>query len=281
MINDAIVGMENLPNVFIDKISLHSQQSGGSRISVTITMHDNKKNPSWFDKIDDIKIKIVFEDDATKISNLNNGIVSLNDYIVTNRSPNKIISTSELVARRNIGDYESYSKVIETTLSRPPKNLNVYAACFIDNLGFNNPLFDKFYGPMAAERILIGGEINSLSNYFYYADSNEEYGGPVHQKPDGTYMEGSEHSDRPHKEVTLVIEENYKIQSFNFDSGLYVGVAFEPPDPSSLIRDVVGPTVAADNNIETLNPVQASLNIEEPDFKLAPTSPPVQPPPGY
>lgn len=280
MINDAIVGMENLPNVFIEKISLHSQQSGGIRISVTITMHDNKKNPSWFNKIDDIKIKIVFEDDATKISNLNNGIVSLNDYIVTNRSPNKVISTSELVARRNIGDYESYSKVIEITLSRPPENLNVYAACFIDNLGFNNPLFDKFYGPMAAERILIGGEINSLSNYFYYADTNEEYGGPVHQKPDGTYMEGSEHSDRPHKEVTLVVEENYKIQSFNFDSGLYVDVGFAPPDPSPLVN-MEGATVAVENNVETLNPVQASLNIEEPDFNLVGNTTPVNPPTGY
>ena len=33
-------------------------------------------------------------------------------------------------------------------------------------------------------------------------------------------MEGSEHSDQPHKDVVLVSEENYKIQAYNVDFNL-------------------------------------------------------------
>ena len=89
-------------------------------------------------------------------------------------------------------------------------------------------MFDKFYGPLAAEKIFVSGQINDISNYFYYPDSNEEYGGPVHQKPNGSYMEGSVHTEEPHEEVRLVMEENYKIQKFSMkleyeDVGPFVG----------------------------------------------------------
>ena len=73
---------------------------------------------------------------------------------------------------------------------------------------------------MVAEQVFVGGQLNTLSNYFYYPDTNEEYGGPVHIKPDGSYMEGSVHSEEPHKDVRIVSEENYKIQAFNFNVGL-------------------------------------------------------------
>ena len=63
-------------------------------------------------------------------------------------------------------------------------------ACFIDGLEFGIPQFDKFYGPMAAEKIYVGGVPNEESGYFYNPETNEEYGGPVHQHSSG-YMEGS------------------------------------------------------------------------------------------
>ena len=220
--NDMTVGMENLPNVFINKITLN-KKSYGYRYLVSVGLYDHKTKPSWKDKIHDLKIKIVFESRQNEISKLNEGSKSLQQYEVAPIGMNTqltheayVINASSLVANRNEGDYDLYSYVLE--LDRIAyENLNVYAACFIDGLGFGIPMFDKFYGPMAAERIFVGGEINTISNYFYYPDTNEEYGGPVHQKPNGGYMEGSQHSDNPHKDVRLVSEENYKIQAQNFD----------------------------------------------------------------
>jgi len=220
--NDMTVGMENLPNVFINKITLN-KKSYGYRYLVSVGLYDHKDNPSWRGKIHDLKIKIVFESRPNEISKLNEGLKSLQQYEVAPIGMSTQltheaygINASSLVENRNEGDYDFYSYVIE--LDRIGyENLNVYAACFIDGFGFGIPMFDKFYGPMAAERIFVGGEINTLSNYFYYPDTNEEYGGPVHQKPNGSFMEGSQHSEEPHKDVRLVTEENYKIQVQSFD----------------------------------------------------------------
>ena len=49
------------------------------------------------------------------------------------------------------------------------------------------------------------------TNYFYNPETNEEYGGPVHQHPGRGFMEGSEHSDQSHNLLVKVEEENFKI----------------------------------------------------------------------
>jgi hypothetical protein len=220
--NDMIVGMENLPNVFINRITI-VPSGDGFEIKIQLGMYDHKDNPSWKNKIDNLKIKIVFESRTDRIGMLNDGTMSLYDYepspqgySTTEPFDCYVISADDFGPVSTEGDYELNVRLF--TYTKPLReNLNVYAACFIGGLGFGIPMFDKFYGPMSAEKIIVGGELNTLSNYFYYPDTNEEYGGPVHLKPDGSYMEGSQHSEEPHKDVILVSEENYKIQAQNFD----------------------------------------------------------------
>jgi hypothetical protein len=221
--NDMIVGMENLPNVFINKILISPTSTGGSLITVVLVMYDSEV-PSWKDKIQDLKVKVVFESRQNEIEALNSGEASLFNYpaspvgMSTNDPYDSyVFSANDFSLSRNTEGYLSFVKRVE--YAKPLReNLNIYAASFVDDLGFNNhPVFSKYYGPIAAEQIFVGSQLSTLSNYFYYPDTNEEYGGPVHQKPDGSYMEGSEHSDQPHKDVTLVVEENYKIQAYNVD----------------------------------------------------------------
>ena len=228
MINDTIVGMENLPNVFIDKVQVYSDGSGGGVIKVLLMMYDHSSSPSWDRGDIDVKVKVAFESRPEQISNLNTGTKSLFDYepspvgiSTTNNYDSYVFSTMEFSKGMMDGEYSIYTKSLEYT--KPLRqNLNVYAACFVDGFEFGIPMFDKFYGPMSGERIFVGGQLSTLSNYFYYPDTNEEYGGPVHLRPNGTYMEGSAHTEGSHKEVRLVTEENYKIQEFNvdFDIGL-------------------------------------------------------------
>lgn len=228
--NDMTVGMENLPNVFIDKISIEPSLISRVpmriqyRIRVMVKMYDYAITPSWRNKLIGLKVKCSFVSDD-KIDLLNNGSISLYDISTGALNRTSVKSCDSFRFQNRVNNFESYSEVFELYIIDPPPNLNVYVACFIDGLGFNIPMFDKFYGPMAAEKIFVGGEINALSNYFYYPDTNEEYGGPVHQKSDGSFMEGSQHSDEPHKDVVLVTEENYKITSGpNPDIGLFAGM---------------------------------------------------------
>ena len=286
MINDMIVGMENLPNVFIDKIQVYGR-SDGYRIVCKLKMFDHAEHPSWKrDEMSGMRIKISYVSELSEIQSLNVGESSLFDYN-GNSSRTRVYSSNSFTEEDVEGDYKSYSLIVRETLPFYPKDLSVYAACFFEYLGFNdNPLFSKYYGPMVSEKVFTGGQINTTSYYFYYPDTNEEYGGPVHQKPDGSYMEGSEHSANPHKEVILVLEDNYKIQFYNFQSDTFVDISLEAPSPLNMsdpmypveqsgVRPNVVPTFAADTEI----PEQ--ITVEEPDFNLVSDPQPPTPPAGY
>lgn len=223
MINDMIVGMENLPNVFIDKIIVHPRDAGGYKLIIRLCMYDaTGDNASWKGKIDDLKIKVFFASDKREILRLNDGEDSLFDYGGSSQTIVRVFSANSFYKLDTIENYDKFTLVKDVIIPFSPSDLNIYAACFIDGLDFGIPMFDKFYGPMVGEQVFDGGQLNTLSNYFYYPDTNEEYGGPVHLKPDGSYMEGSVHTEEPHKEVVIVTEEDYKIQAFNtnFDVGL-------------------------------------------------------------
>jgi len=240
--NDMIVGMENLPNVFVDKILIYPTSNPDLiELKVILSFYDKKPpHNSWRMRDEmDLKVHVGYESRSSIIESLNNGEMSLYDHDSIYDPSIRSISLQATPVGID-GDYEKYSIKI-TKIIKKEMNLNVYAACFIDGLGFNNPIFDKFYGPMAAEQVFVGGQLNTLSNYFYYPDTNEEYGGPVHQKPDGSFMEGSEHSNQPHKDVRLVTEENYKIQAYNVD----FNVGFAPDNTGNIgsagnLRDFLG-----------------------------------------
>lgn len=110
-------------------------------------------------------------------------------------------------------------------------DLYVYAATFMDDLNFGVEIFDKYYGPMSSEIIMVTGEINKDSGYFYFPEistdakvSNREYGGPVHGH-DGLYMEGSEHRTSPHYPLVYVPEPNMKINFIDHTAFMPTGIA--------------------------------------------------------
>ena len=216
--NDMTVGMENLPNVFIDKIIASSTSNPELiEVEVIIALYDHKYTPSWRNRAEfSLDLHVVFESRVEKIRQMNQGTLSLFDSQADMDSVSSIRSVS--MGTNPVGtqgDYDKYTIKVRKIV-RKTRNLNIYAACFVKNLGFGeHPVFGKFYGPMAAEQVYVEGRINTLSNYFYYPDTNEEYGGPVHLRPNGTYMEGSIHEEESHRKVQLVSEENYKIQAFD------------------------------------------------------------------
>lgn len=222
--NEMTVGMENLPNVFIERIDLRPMLRPNTtsidryRVQVKLYMYDHKPKRSWHGRagLSDLSIKAVFRGGEAADA-LNDGSESLHDYN-TSADRVRVINQSDFSIELELNDFTKFSTIIEMELPAID-NLNVYVACFIDGLEFGNNLFNKFYGPMSADKILVGGAPSEQSGYFYHPDTNEEYGGPVHGHQ-GTYMEGSEHIAQRHATLRYVVEENYKIRSFPsvFDS---------------------------------------------------------------
>lgn len=226
--NDATVGMENLPNVFIDRIDLYPMKQPGTglvfryRVEVKLCMYDYSPRRSWYEREDLslLDIKVVFRGGEAAIA-LNDGSDSLFDY--STAAPAVIvINQSSFSIEAELDGYTKFSTTVEISLPMQD-SLNVYAACFIGGLDFGSDLFNKFYGPMAAEKIFAGGIVSEESGYFYYPETNEEYGGPVHQHLNSGYMEGSEHSTEPHSKLIYVSEENYKIRfPIEIDAGFVI-----------------------------------------------------------
>tara|TARA_R110001592_G_scaffold94948_2_gene274109 strand:- start:4804 stop:5670 length:867 start_codon:yes stop_codon:yes gene_type:complete len=287
--NDMTVGMENLPNVFIDKITV--ERVTGTldlRIRVILKMFDYADNHSWRNKVDGLKVKCAFVDENQTITGLNSGRLSL--YDVNNVTISKVLVQSCDTFRfdNRVAGYETFTSVFQFETNTIPPNLNVYAACFIDDLEFGIPLFDKFYGPMMAERIVVGGVLNEITGYFYNPETNEEYGGPVHQHSSG-YMEGSMHRDEPHAGLRYVAEENYKlIQGSDLNDEVFAGMVFEETefqdiptpagDPSAPTAPVLTPN---DSSAAEYDAYLQTQTVQQPNFNLVGDPTPIDPPPGY
>ena len=258
--NKKTIGIENLPNVYIDNIEIDSNSLIGGRtqhsITVTVMMVDDLESPTWFNRISNLKVKCAFVADE-RIQQLNNGTLSLHSFSPTSALDlTKVESCDEFELYDTESGYNYYRKLFEIKIISP-SNLNVYAACFVDELGFGIDLFDKFYGPTAGERIFVSGQVNTYSGYFYYPDTNEEYGGPVHAHNQG-YMEGSSHSTKPHASLVFVAEENFKItsdQEFDLEFGIITAFddTQEPPPTTSGVPEGV-PTPTQQRTVETVDP---------------------------
>jgi|9_EtaG_2_1085328.scaffolds.fasta_scaffold29945_1 hypothetical protein len=224
------VGTENLPNVYVDSIVI---SAGNQSIRVRCLIKDHKSPKSWRGRVEleDLSVRVVLFHDSLSVSGFNDATLGLNSGqdSLQNYSPNQTsepvdyFSKSSLAREFNMvhtdvsmaSDEAFYFKTFEFLVADQnfiieSSNITVYAACFMDGLNFDNEMFNRFYGPMASEKIIVGGSVNNTSGYFFDPVTNEEYGGPVHEH-NGVYMVGSYHSDRPHATLRYVVEPNNKI----------------------------------------------------------------------
>jgi hypothetical protein len=189
---------------------------------------DHKENKSWRGRaeLEQLKIKCVLVHDGdgrvneynTKILGLNSGTDSLFNYTQNDSTSFMLQHNASSFNRRLTNESQSSNEEFyygNFSFTLPVDYsvvgfITVYAACFLDGLSFENNMFNKYYGPMASELVKELGAVNTVSGYFYNPETNEEYGGPVHQH-EGVFMEGSRHSDKPHAVLRFVQEQNSKI----------------------------------------------------------------------
>lgn len=215
-----IVGKENLPNVYIDRLRVVT--SGDTKIlHVDISLYDHAEKKSWFDRIHNLKVKVALVSSQSKRLALINGL----DGIYNGDRIDKTIilqpGSGGGFEQTRKGNLIKYTKKEIIQLNGNMLNsLSVFCACYVDGFSFENELLNRYYGPLTGERVFVAGELNEASGHFVYADTGEDYYGPVHAKDGGGFMEGSFHSDKQHRDVVYVQEQNFKLSSdevLNFD----------------------------------------------------------------
>ena len=236
------VGAENLPNVYIDKINLYDIVGDSyTSMSVKFLIKDHYSDRAWsgenqmFGKIK-LKVLVVYDEKEEPAStaqyqqvtsNLNNaaGLDPLIHGTDLQYAPGLLASVGHgfdvAIGFENIDlekDLITFEKQITFDINRYPRkilNLSIYACCYydFDDEDFSNPLFTKFSGPVISEKVLINGQINRQSGYFYFPETDEVYGGPVHLNNELEFMEGSQHRGKPHEVLRFVEVPDFKIDA--------------------------------------------------------------------
>jgi hypothetical protein len=208
MTDEKIVGMENLPNVYIRSIQIGAND-GTNVMDITLTCFDHKDNHSWFDRGFPLKIKVCLVTDLEKQISLVRGL----DGIYNEENIEKIIYVdppqTESLEQGNLIRFDFTRRIRNFNMS---SNMFVFASFYYEpeeKIGIE--ALDRFYGPLTGEAIFMAGTRKESSGALYYSETNEIYYGPAHSKPNGVLMEGSFHSSEPHSEVVYVPFDNQKL----------------------------------------------------------------------
>lgn len=218
------IGTENLPNVFIENIIIRELENGDRNIEVTCLIKDHKggqSDKSWFgrEELSNMNVKLLlvhdFGENFNAINNsLTRGARSLQDFKdgVEDSFLMQFEAANNFTLQESdpLDDDNYYNTFVFLGIPPQVNNIVLFAATFIETFGFENDLFNRFYGPVAGETVLLDGEVNTKAHYFYDPETDLEYGGPVHLHTSG-YMQGSQHREEAHISLRLVYEDNAKI----------------------------------------------------------------------
>mgnify|MGYP003131133051 CR=1 FL=1 len=114
--------------------------------------------------------------------------------------------------------YHDYEFIIRKT-----SGLSVFTCLYLDSNRIRNVAVESGFqiqltqndtvrGPVFGEVILEAGSIAENTTAFVLPNG-QQYAGPVHVH-NGVYMEGSFHSDEPHRELTLMSITNFKVKDY-------------------------------------------------------------------
>jgi len=217
------VGTENLPNIYIEKVTISDDKRS---MVVQTYLKDHLYHPTWTGSnsiLNNLRIKylvVIGSPDSEIIEALNSGTASIMEFNAP-LSEGKYISVVDsdillLESEKKLG-LNVYRNTTHIELPPGVSSATLYACCYYDFLEeITNDFFKHFAGPVASERILSAGLPHINSGYFYFPDTNEAYGGPVHyHEEQGVHMQGSSHSESPHSKLNFVKSKNTKVRIGN------------------------------------------------------------------
>jgi len=227
--SNSLVGLENLPNVYVKKISLYKL-----KVDVEILMLDVESNGTfvWSDDdliLDYLKVAVIATSNQQLISRISEGLIN---PMPTNIKRSMVAGVGSLMTGTTIIETSAkemkttnrprslerrYSKKISIPRSMSAPTMTLFAFAYIDaqemskalRISLTGPL-SSYCGSIVSENVIEDGEIETTT-YIYKESSGNVWSGPVHQHTDGRWMAGSFHSSKPHPRLTREVVLNTKI----------------------------------------------------------------------
>lgn len=231
--SNSLVGLENLPNVYIKKTSLHPNNSDTFKVDVEILMLDIQSNGDFMWSDDDLisdylKIAVIATSNVELISKISEGLISpipsnIRRSIITPNSlmtGTTIIETSvkEMMAMFRPNSLEKrYQKRISFLEPVDTSTMTLFAFTYIDakemskalRISLTGPL-SSYHGSITSDNVIEAGEVVTTT-YIYKETSGNLWTGPVHRHTDGRWMAGSYHSSDSHPRLVREAVLNTKI----------------------------------------------------------------------
>jgi hypothetical protein len=243
-----IVGMGNLPNVYISKITLSDNNTESFNLEVNLELSDIKqgKHFLWSDEkvfYDFLRIGVLVTSNTNLNDQLKNGQISPLPHDLTNfkfdnnikQYDQTILSLRELKLDKS-NTTKQFSAKVRKTVPHSTKNYFVYVYAFIDTVAAANSLkidltgiLKNYCGPVKSETVMINGTLQGTTTLFLKPD-NVPWAGPVHEY-EGTYMAGAMHTSTPHSVLKKATVQNLKLvdkRSFHFKNRLQIRNSITP-----------------------------------------------------
>jgi hypothetical protein len=200
-----LVGLENVPNVYISRITLNDNNTQSYTATVRLEVLDVELSKGFMWKsdssfYDSLSISLISTRDERLIKGITDGTISAHPYELSKASSDyqcemDIIPISEF-AKVQTETLCSYYKAIKKDISWETKDYVVFALCFIDTKNLAKKLeidlggfLKNFSGAVTSEIIIENHKTIPLTNLFLQ-DDKKVWPGPIHIRS-SQYMAGS------------------------------------------------------------------------------------------
>ncbi len=225
--SNVLVGLENLPNAYIEKITVSNNNRFNSKISVELSMHDIEKDGFFVWSDDDLimsymKVAVIATSNQQLINGITSGTFSPLPNIIRRGPFMTDTSIIEIPAkkfkkvnnRRSITRKFYRKESILVAEDTPQMTLFVFA--YVDSEELSKALritltgpLKQYYGAIKSENVFVGGQIQQTS-FLYKERDGTVWSGPIHEH-NGKFMGGSYHTSDPHPTLTKESVLNTKI----------------------------------------------------------------------
>ena len=226
--SNVLVGLENLPNTYIEKITLNDNNPITSKITVELSMHDVEKDGFfvWSDDdliMDYMKVAIIATSNQQLIDGITTGIFSPMPNIIRQGPLRDGTTILEIPAKnfaktktRAQGVTRKFYKKESLIIPEDALGMTLFVFAYIDAQELSNALrivltgpLSQYFGPIKSENVFVGDEIQQTSFLYKEADGSI-WSGPIHEH-NGKFMGGSYHTSDPHPSLTRESVLNTKI----------------------------------------------------------------------
>ena len=222
-----LVGLENIPNVYITKINLEDNNTQTFNANVFLQIDDRKENGQYVWSSEEtffnfLRVGLIKTSDFDLVSALTNGIQSPHPYKLVNSPFYNSKTTLEIFSIRDFYEVSNefgkeYHIKSSSLINFQESDLTVFAFCYLDTVGLGN-LFEielsgelkQYFGALTSEKILENQIVVPLTNIFLNPNSTV-WTGPVHYRKGVGYMGGSFHSPNPHAILNHLTVQNLKL----------------------------------------------------------------------